>query len=41
MRNTESITCICVPDVNKQTGGSRDAEKQRILPDCWVNCPIV
>ena len=28
MRNTENV---CVPDVNKQNGGSRDAEKQRIV----------
>ena len=30
MRTTEKVTCICVPDVNKRNGGSRDAEKQRI-----------
>ena len=29
MRNTENVTCICVPFVNKQNSGLRDARKAK------------
>ena len=37
MRNTENVTCMCVPDVNKQNGGSGDTSKVKNSPDYWVN----
>ena len=35
--NTESVTCICVADVNKQNGGLWDMlEKRKVTEDYWV-----